>query len=92
MTTLYLKAASKKAMQSLVSKALPGFAGTDADGKEYLVCYTHQWAVDWDVRDPSPKSTESGFFANVRVLDPAINASALNAKDRKPANPWRDFG
>ena len=99
--TLFLKATSEKAMRTLLTKALPGFANEDGE----LVCYTHQWAVDWNIPIVSTPAVftntgkaskaavmETGFFANVIVHDPKIDVSTLVAKDQTPNNPQRVFG
>jgi hypothetical protein len=103
--TMFLKATSEKAMKTLLAKALPGFVGTDEDGNEYLACYTHQWAVDWNIpivsvaavvnidgTQVSPAVMETGFFANVAIHDDKLNIAALEAADQKPKNPQRVFG
>ena len=105
MTTLFLKTDNEAAMKTALASAFDGFVSTDEDGEEILICYTHQWAVDWDIKivttpaefDEAGEKVikdavmEAGFFANVIVHDPSIDASSLNTLDQKPATPQRVF-
>ena len=91
-------------MVELVEGVLPGFVIQDVDGEDALVFYNHDWAIDWNTRptltpavvDRSGNVIERavmmrGFFANVIVLNPDIDITALRGKDRKPTRPQRGF-
>ena len=92
------------AMKTALNDVLPGFVGTNENGEEILICYTHQWSVDWDipitqtpaVLDDEGNITtqpvmESGFFCNVQLHDPDIDATSLEALDQQPSTPQRRF-
>lgn len=102
--TYFLKTETEAAMKSTLAEALDGFVGSDENGDEILVFYTHQWSVDWDIPIIQTPATfdgegnitsqpimESGFFANVQLHDPEIDATSLEALDQKPTTPQRRF-
>ena len=103
--TLYLKTETEAAMRTALAAALNGFVGADENGDEILVCYTHQWSVDWDIpicTTPAvfdeagetvvePAVMESGFFCNIIVSDKDIDTTSIEAIDQQPNTPQRRF-
>jgi hypothetical protein len=102
--TLYLKTETEAAMKSALSDVIDGFIGSDGNGDEMLVFYTHKWAVDWDIPiiktpavldDEGNVTTqpvmEDGFFANVQVHDLDIDTTSIEALDQQPETPQRRF-
>ena len=102
--TYFLKTETEAEMKSTLGDALDGFVGSDENGDEMLVFYTHQWSVDWDITitktfavldDEGNVTTqpvmESGFFANVQVHDLDIATTSIAALDQKPVTPQRRF-
>ena len=102
--TYFLKTETEVAMKSTLAEALDGFLAADENGDEMLVFYTHQWSVDWNipitqtpaVLDDEGNITsnpvmEDGFFCNVIVHDPEIDATAIEALDQQPTTPQRRF-
>ena len=102
--TYFLKTETEAAMKSTLAEALDGFVGSDENGDEILVFYTHQWSVDWDIPSTQTPAVlddegnittqpvmESGFFCNVQLHDPDIDATSLEALDQKPTTPQRRF-
>jgi len=98
--TYFLKTETEAEMKSTLASALDGFVGSD----DALVFYSHQWSVDWDIpiiKTPavlddegnitSQPIMESGFFANVQIHDPDIDATSLEALDQQPTTPQRRF-